>query len=284
MSGLQHSRWADAPVTAAAAGAGEDPNRGGRRDRDGKKPPTDRIADQRVPWVCKHGCGTHHPGKACPVVQLGQRMWAAVEQLRTTQSNLMADILSAPPSSSSAAVNPRGSSSPARRRNRRRGGGAITPTPGGSSIRPLPAAADGNNTSAGNRVEGELTNRQRRSRARAQAWRARREEQRQHNSAEDTQMDTETGTAAPTGESQPDSSASGAVPGTDALDGVEASVRSLRLDSGGLLKDLQNPAETGTCIVSIRPPATSSHLTVVLESSSLWRIAYGEAKTSSFLE
>ncbi|KAB8256853.1 hypothetical protein BDV32DRAFT_152873 [Aspergillus pseudonomiae] len=148
MSGLQHSRWADSPATAATAGAGEDPNRGGRRGRDGKKPPTDRV-----PWVCRNGCGIHHPGKACPVVELGQRMWAAAEQFRPAQRNIIADALSVRPPSYSAAVNHRGVSAPARRRNRRRGCGANTPTPGGSSIRPLPAAADGNNTSAGNRDE-----------------------------------------------------------------------------------------------------------------------------------
>ena len=42
-------------------------------------------ADKREPWVCRNGCGIHHPGKACPVVELGQRMWAAAEQFRPAQ-------------------------------------------------------------------------------------------------------------------------------------------------------------------------------------------------------
>ncbi|KAE8325003.1 hypothetical protein BDV39DRAFT_207314 [Aspergillus sergii] len=221
MSGLQHSRGADGPVTAAAAGAGGDPNRGGRRGRDGKKPPADRVTVNKG-WYCKFGCKTIHPGKPCPMIELGQRMWAIREQyLRERDSTVAAysAVLASLP-----AADHHGASAPSRRGGVGAPRGANTPTPGGSSIRPLPAAADGNNnSSAGNRNEGgerRLNHRQRRSRARLQAFQAQRQrqqQQQQHASTGDTQMGTEMATATPAGESQSESiSAPGASPETGA--------------------------------------------------------------------
>ncbi|KAE8340912.1 hypothetical protein BDV24DRAFT_163889 [Aspergillus arachidicola] len=219
MSGLQDSKWADGPVTAAAAGAGGDPNRGGRRGRDGKKPPADRVTVNKG-WCCKFGCKTIHPGKPCPMIEFGQRIWAIREQY---QEDINAAAWAPVPPASPRAADLHGASAPSRR-GAGTPRGANTPTPGGSSIRPLPAAADGNNNSSvGNRNEGggrQLNHRQKRSRARLQAFQAQRQQQQQqqqHTSTGDTR-DTEMAMA-PAGESQPENtSAPGAVPDTDALD------------------------------------------------------------------
>ncbi|KAE8362394.1 hypothetical protein BDV27DRAFT_159806 [Aspergillus caelatus] len=231
MSGIQDSKWANAPTTAAAAGAGGDPNRGGRRGRDGKKPPTDRVTVKTKPWVCRNGCGTQHPGKVCPMTELGQQLWTLREQYLAEQDRIVAAAITPFRPASNPPADLSGASAPSRRRRRGAPSGANTPTPGGSSIRPLPAAADGNNnSSAGNRNEGgerQLNHQQRRSRARLQAYRARqRQQQQQHTSTGDTQ-DTEMATA-PAGENQPETiSAPAAAPGAEALEGEESSVQTL---------------------------------------------------------
>ncbi|XRM40261.1 hypothetical protein ABZX51_003582 [Aspergillus tubingensis] len=187
MSGLAASVWAGGPAVVAAAGAGEDPNRGGRRGRDGKKPPADRVTVPVDSEACKLGCGLHHPGEPCPLAMFCAQFSVEVFHANRVQGNAVAGFHPPPPPN----VGPGGTrpprpspaaQTPTQRRRMRRlraraaRGGANALAPGGSNLRPAPVAAEGGNAPAGNRARAarrENNHRWRRSRDRRQEWRTR---------------------------------------------------------------------------------------------------------------
>ncbi|OJZ92934.1 hypothetical protein ASPFODRAFT_697629 [Aspergillus luchuensis CBS 106.47] len=200
MSGLAASVWAGGPAVVAAAGAGEDPNRGGRRGRDGKKPPADRVTVPVDLEACPLGCGLHHPGQPCPLAMFCAQV--SVEAFRANRAQHLNEAYAETlekagqcrgglPSSPPPNVGPGGTRPPRpspaaqtptqRRRMRRQRaraarGGANALAPGGSNLRPAPVAAEGGNVPAGNRARAarrENNHRWRRSHDRRQEWRTR---------------------------------------------------------------------------------------------------------------
>ncbi|GKZ36368.1 hypothetical protein AbraIFM66950_007402 [Aspergillus brasiliensis] len=224
MSGLQASIWAGGPAVVAAAGAGEDPNRGGRNGRDGKKPPADRVmvdVDEED-WVCVHGCHMHHPGQPCPLLAWHNEAFHANRRAGHLAAGPVPPAFSSPPSRPLAAPRPDAptlSRSQRRRLQRRRAGAR-----GGSNLRPLPVAAEKNNTSAGNRDgggRGQPTHRVLRMRERSRAWRERcfgkKRRRRQQPPAEDDHLDLEMATVEPSGDNQQEDDTT---PDTGPLDGM----------------------------------------------------------------